>query len=107
MGKWTSTAGPIQTKRANEALRKLSWEAQTFDTIYPDGTRFSSMLLWGGGCNDRVAEKHEEIGNAFNWTVTRENCKIIIAACAQAIIDVRPFRKVEDKRTPEAQAVST
>lgn len=106
--KWTSTAGPIQTKRVNEALTKIPWEGRTFTekmgVIGVDETSMSFTQICGG-CRQDCSEALAAIAERFAWTITRENYQQIIAAVSEALVTLVANRPITDKRrTPEADA---
>lgn len=108
--KWTSTAGPIQTKRVNEAMKKLSWERRSYTEksgILGGEERSHSYTSLGGPSAPRpeIDEALLKIGERFNYTVTRENYKDIVAALETALEHAQAARPVIDKRiTPEQDA---
>ena len=77
-------AGPIQTKKVNEALREITRQNQCYTEIHgvhglpATEHRSSYWQLCGSQQRADVAAALKEIGDAFNWTVTRENYADIV-----------------------------
>ncbi len=106
--KWTSEAGPRQTKDAQDAISKLRWRGQTYTelsgVIGVSENKFSYQSIFGGTSDAAVAAGNK-IAEQYAWTITRENCREIIKAfeAATAALEIA----VVDKRvTPEQDAES-
>jgi hypothetical protein len=105
--KWTSTAGPRQTKAVNQALSKLQWEGKAHRELSGiiGGEEHSSILtpMFTGTLSPVCIEAMNTIGNKYLYTVTRENYAQIEADCIAALERVRENMPVVDNRiTPEA-----
>lgn len=106
--KWTSQAGPIQTKKVNEALSAIGQEGRTFTEKWGvtgvdehDSNFYSPFSPPRAEANQALAA----LGEKFNWTVTRENHAQIITAAWEAVTELKKTRPVQDKRrTPEEEA---
>lgn len=102
--KWTSTAGPIQTKKVNEALKAISQEGQTHRELSgvknADGTGGTANSFWSpfGGTREDAKKALNEIAERFNWTVTRENHAQIIVAAQEAVAELFKTRPTTDNR---------
>lgn len=100
--KWTSLAGPIQTKRVNKAIKDLGWHAKTTKRITDHG-EFSSVPLFSPINNPVYDQVYAELGEQFGWTITRENYQDVIKAFEQAK-DKVPVTTVDERTTPEQRA---
>jgi hypothetical protein len=113
--KWSSTAGPIQTKRVLTALGTL--RARAFTTVERHGvigvkeyTLDRLVLGFGTGHErtpgtDAILAIYNRLGETFNWSITRDNVKAIETAITAALSEVEPHVPVEDSRkTPEQDA---
>jgi hypothetical protein len=105
--KWTSTAGPRQTKAVNQALSKLQWEGKAHRELSGTigGEEHSAILtpMFTGTLSPACIESMQTIGNKYGYTVTRDNYRQIEADCIAAIERVRANMPVVDNRiTPEA-----
>jgi hypothetical protein len=106
--KWTSEAGPRQTKEVDQAFGKIRWEASTYTELSGikggEEHRRSYTVICGGGRED-CSKALVAIGQQFNWTITRANYKEIIQAVDVALVDLVKNRPVKDQRqSPEEQA---
>lgn len=105
--KWQSTAGPIQTKRVNEAIQALSWEGKTFTElsgVKGGEERSYSFTSPFGGIRQDATDAITALAEKFDYTVTRENYQAIVAAAAEALAVLKQNRPVDDKRrTPEEE----
>lgn len=107
--KWTSEAGPLQSKRVNEALNNIRSEhaahTEKWGVIGVDERSMSFVTLGGGRSRPEVTEAWNKLGEQFAWKVTRDNYKDIIDAAAAALPALIASRPVDDKRkTPEQDA---
>jgi hypothetical protein len=108
--KWESEAGPRQTKQVNQALSDLNWHMKGEITLTgivgkPETEKRSHhtvcVLGGGGGNEDERGEALNAIGEKFNWLLTRENYRDVIAACEEAKANWEP--PVIDERKTEAE----
>ncbi len=73
---FTSTAGPIQTKRVNAAVRALLWRGKArveLRGIIGGEERRAELTAVCGNPSDESLTALDTIGQQFDWTVTREN----------------------------------
>ncbi len=100
--KWTSTAGPLQTKAVRTALGELTTEHKQFiqlDGIVGGPERsYSYCSLFSKTKRDDVTAAETIIGEQFSYTITRENYKEIVAAVAAALPALKANRPIDDKR---------
>jgi len=105
MSKWTTTAGPRQTKQACEALDKLRRLAQTYVEVSGVvGGEEHRTTLWspfGKVENPSFNKAWQEVGEAFGWAITRDNYQAVIAAALEAAKNVE--LPVVDKRRTQAE----
>ena len=100
--KWTSTAGPLQTKAAKTALDALRTEHKQF--VQLDGIiggperRHNYCSLFSQAKREDVTAAEARIGERFNYAITRENYKEIVAAVAAALPALENNRPIDDKR---------
>lgn len=104
--KWTSEAGPRQTKLVNQAMRELAQEhnsgVQLSGIVGGEEHRFAFFSPFGGGSRADVTAVQNKIAEDFDYTVTAKNHKLIIAAIEAALPAIREARPVRDqRRTPE------
>lgn len=106
--KWTSTAGPRQTKAVNEALSKINWEGKAYIELWGTigGEEHRSILTpMFGSTSEAARAELAAIAEKYEYTVTVENHKAIIADATAAIPRVIAARPIVDKRrTPEQEA---
>jgi hypothetical protein len=109
MSKWKSTdAGPIQVKRVNKAISELNWEGKTFVEV--TGVKGGEENRWTmtepfSSVREEVQQLHQEIGEQFEWTVTKQNAKEIVAAFAAIMEKAAESRPERDlRREPEEDA---
>lgn len=111
--KWTSEAGPIQTKRATKAIAAFLSYAKSTVEIYgthgkPETERRSLVRIMGiGGTGSGVCESgavvYRRVGESHGWTITAKNYKTVIADLEAGRAEVT--LPVDDKRiTPEVEA---
>jgi hypothetical protein len=96
--KWTSSAGPIQTKKVNEAINALRWHGKTSIQVYDYGKMQTTQPF--GEVREEITNAMTEIGERYNYEVTRENYKAIIAACDLAI-KMNPIPEVDCRLSDE------
>ena len=100
--KWTSTAGPIQTKAAKTALGNMATEHKQF--IQLDGivggpeSRHGYCSLFSTERRADVIAAETRIGEEFNYTITSENYRQIVAAVAAALSTLKDNRPIKDER---------
>lgn len=96
--KWTSEAGPIQTKRISKGISNFKWRAKTRKELTNYGEHetcspFSAMPA-------EHAETLEAIGDEFEWTITRDNHKAILERLLEAT-DAIEIPVDDNRETPE------
>lgn len=100
--KWTSTAGPLQTKTVKTALGELATEHKQFiqlDGIVGGPERSHSYCsLFSQAKRDDVTAAETSIAEQFNYTITSENYKQIVTAVSAALPALKDNRPIEDKR---------
>lgn len=105
--KLTSTAGPIQTSKANKALQKLQRAGAGTLEICDYGTFVTSTFGDRTEAEKAVSavrlEKLNAIKEAYAYTITAENFKAFIADCEAAAAELEKMRPVIDKRTTTEQ----
>lgn len=102
--KWkATTAGPIQIKRVNDAIRAAKRAGESSRTIYDSG----AMITWSPGtpCHPDIEKELTELGERFQWTVTKENASVIMSFCQLVEKKAHELMHIEDRRTtPEQRA---
>lgn len=103
--KWTSTAGPCQTKAVSKAARDLLWNGQSCVEItgtvgQPETESRCTLTNLFGGVAEDFLEAYRAIGERFGWQITRENHKAIIEAY-EAETKRLPLPEVDKRTTPE------
>lgn len=106
--KWTTTAGPIQTKKVSEALREISWEGNCKTELW--GTkgvdeRSSTVTEVFGTPRPESAAALAAIFGKYQGQITRENYAKIVADCVEAVAELKKTRPVVDKRTTPEENV--
>lgn len=105
--KWTSTAGPIQTKKVNKALNAIIFEHNHQRTL--SGVRGRTehesghYLICGGMFRQDVADALKKLGESCNYTVTRENAADLEAAALAALTELKKNAPVKDERKDPAE----
>lgn len=99
MSKWTSEAGPRQTKQVDKAIRDLSWQTKKVKQINDWGVNevVAALICGSDDQKARFDAAIDPIGERFGWTITRKNYREIIEAVESATkaVDI----PVEDCRT--------
>lgn len=97
-------AGPRQAKAVEKALRSLlslecsfvritdHGEYETFSPFAPDSEK-----------DARFRDAYNNIGDQYDWKVTKKNCSDIVNAC-DAAIQSTPLRRVDERTTAEQRA---
>jgi len=101
--KWTSTAGPRQTKEVNEALGNLRMKSQSkTEIVGVVGGVENSFTLYApfGPSSDGGA--YERVGNKFAWIITRENFRNVIAELERETSALE-IPIVDKRRSPEEE----
>lgn len=100
---WTTSAGPRQTKAVKEAMSKLTGRGRSVRQLWGvkgvDEHESTMMAIFGptsAACNAAL----EEIGERFEWTITRDNCREVEAAFLEAARTLEIPVK-DERRTPE------
>lgn len=105
--KWQSTAGPIQTKKVQEALKAIMQEGRTFEELYGvtgvDEHR-SCMYSPFSPPRPETNDAWKQVGDKFAWNITRENYQQVIAFAAEAVEGLKKSRPVTDKRRSAEEA---
>ena len=109
--KWTTVAGPRQTKQVNDALGDLRMLRNTFKEItgIVGGEEHSSTLIniFGVGMpeNESFTAAWNALGERFVWTITRDNYQEIITAAAEAkkTVEIPVVDKRETRETIAAR----
>lgn len=96
--KWTSSAGPRQTKQVEEALNKLRWHGLTKIEVYDYGKMQTTQPF--GEMRAEIATAIAEIKEQYDYQITRENFKAIIAACELAV-KMNPIPEVDCRKSDE------
>lgn len=107
--KWTSTAGPIQTKRVSQALNNLRSQHNVFIELsgVKGAQEHRAQLYSPFSANHRedVTAAWNQIGEKYQWTVTSDTCKQIEADIQGALTNLAKTIPVKDeRRTPEQEA---
>jgi len=110
--KWVNVdAGPIQLKRVQKALSAVNWEGKTFTRLSgvvgePEG-RFdrTTMTEPFGTARPETAEVLADVGERFDYTITKKNVNEVIAALEGARVHLAANRPERDERiTKEEKA---
>lgn len=108
--KWTSVAGPIQTKKVNKALEAIISQHNHITELngvhgMPETERRSTFYVCFGGGMSRpdVVEALKKIGERFDYTVTRENYQDVVKAAEEALPALVAAIPVQDKRITQAE----
>lgn len=101
--------GPIQLKRFNDALGKVKWEHNTFEEktgiVGVSESSHFFTVLFGVNCREDVVKVQQELGEKYNWMVSRANVVAIVADIEAALPALQKNRPVKDSRiTPEAES---
>lgn len=98
--KWTSTAGPRQTKDVDKAIGAHRWRGKTRIELTDHGQHEVT-----GFCDEPSQESQaaaDMIGERFNWTITRDNHQEVLAAFESAtaaiVLPVDDLRTTADER---------
>lgn len=103
--KWTATTGPRQTKAINQAFSAVNWEAKTIVELSGVvGNEFRSVVTpMFGAARPDATEGLEDIGNRYEWTLTPENYKRVIAELDTLRRRLEESRPVVDNRRTVAE----
>lgn len=99
--KWTSTAGPRQTKAVNESLGALRWRGKGRIEVTDHGENFVVGMCAAPSAS--CVSALEEIGERYAYTITRDNYRAIVADC-EAATKALPVPKEDLRTTPEQRA---
>ena len=103
--KWTSTAGPRQTKAVNEAISALKWRGKTRAEIRDSGR--TELVAMCAEPSAECLEALERIGAACDYTITAANYRDIVAqldaAKAALVLPEDDCRSTEAERIERAQ----
>ena len=107
--KFSSTAGPRQTKSVSEALGKFSWRGKAVLELFGviGGNESShEVVAFMAPQSDDYHASYDRIGEKYGWVITSDNYKAIVAdvlaATAALVLPVE-----DNRRTPEADAELT
>jgi len=91
------------TTEALQILSRCKYETKTLTGIKGvDERSHTSQILFGGVVNETANALYNDIGDAFDWNITRENADQITQAVNEAIEKAQAAIPVEDERkTPE------
>lgn len=110
MSKWINIdAGPIQVKRVNKAISSLDWEGKTFytahrgflgDPVDPDDLKYATTEIFLGREKGplRTDAAANEIGEKWDWTITKKNAALVIKDFEEATVQYAKDRPVRDER---------
>lgn len=89
MAKWQSTAGPRQTKQAEESLSELDRRKNMYveltGIVGGEERRSTLWAICGGGqANESFLKAWNTVGERFAWTITRENYQQVVEAAKEA-----------------------
>lgn len=106
---WISKAGPRQTKLVNKALSDLRTEHNQYvelaGVIGASETSYNYYAPFGKTQRPDVTAVQSQIGEEFDYTVTRENFSQIITAVNAALPTLKASRPIDDKRrSPDEEA---
>ena len=114
--RWSCSAGPRQTKKANDALRAFRWKAMGREELsgivgQPETEQRCTLTpMFGDPCPE-YAEALEEVGKRFQWIISRDNCREVIAAVGEATrkldIPVDDIRKTPEEIGQENESRET
>lgn len=99
--KWTSEAGPRQTKLVNDAISRFGSRARTHKEITDHGEH--CYMVFGGGTNPQAAPLMDEVRERFGGLITRTNYKDVIAAIDEAAGRIE-IPVIDKRSTPEERA---
>lgn len=97
--KWTSEAGPRQTKAVNEAIGKLQWRGKTRIEWTDYGRRELTSFM--GEVSPEAIEALETIGARYDYKITRANYSEIVQALQEATAAL--VLPVDDVRSTDAE----
>jgi len=106
--KWTTQAGPKQTKAVSKAINDFDWESKTYQEVY--GTKgvdehTSTLTQMFGGAREDAAPLMVAIYEKHQGLITRENYGLIERDIRAAIETLKASRPVKDaRRDPEEVA---
>jgi hypothetical protein len=96
--KWTSTAGPRQTKSVSDAINALNWRGKTRREILDSGPMEFVNVMGQPSAECQAAQ--QDIGERYDWTVTRENYGEIVVTLEAARAALK-IPTVDKRTTPE------
>jgi hypothetical protein len=105
--KWTTQAGPRQTKQVDEVLREVrrqhQMETVVRGVIGGEEHRSTYWSPFGGGVREDVTATMAKLGDKYGWKITRENYQAVIADAKAELAELVKNTPVKDEReTPEA-----
>lgn len=101
VNQWQSSAGPRQTKAVNEALKALQWRGKSYTEISDYGEHSYTQPV--SSPSDACKAEMNRIGEQFNWQVTRENYREVVAAF-EAATKALVLPVIDKRSTPEERA---
>jgi hypothetical protein len=93
--------GPLQIRRFKEAHSKFNWVAGEYGEEGADGRVWYYRILVGGSYCDAAYDLMNRIGDHFHWTLSRKNCKDVIAMLNGALPALRAARPVKKYVEPQ------
>lgn len=105
--KFSSVAGPRQTKQVAEALNKFQWRGKTrreLHGVIGVSERASDVVaMVTGKHSEAYLNAYDRLGEKYEWSITRENYRALLADIVAATAAL--VLPVDDHRiTPEAAA---
>jgi hypothetical protein len=90
--------GPMQVKKVKKAVDAVTYESMKHTEIDSSGIRFTVTVIGlrtgAGPSRQDCADGYQQLGNAFNWTISKSNAKHIQTAAAallQTLVNNRPI----------------
>lgn len=96
--KWSSTAGPRQTKAVNQAINNLTWRGRSYRQITDHGECILTRPF--APPSEACTRAAEEIGERYGWSITRDNYRAVVAAM-EAATQALEMPTVDTRSTPE------
>lgn len=96
--KWSSAAGPRQTKQVEEAMKALTWKGKAITKITDFGRSTATPMF--GPTSPAATAAHAAIAERFDYSITRANYAEIVAAFEQATKEL-VIPEIDKRSTPE------
>lgn len=106
--KWAGSIGPRMAKSVNAAINAVNWEGKSRVEIsgVVGGNEFRAVTTsMFGAVRTEATEGLQDIGDRYEWNLTPENYKLVIAeldTLKRRLEETRPV--VDNRRTPEVEA---